>query len=105
MYSWAENTGMQFNAEKFELLRFWVDRDSAPDFYYLVPGGGKIEEKDSLRDLGVRVSRSQILLSDRPSCVFCQQHGWLGPLHLSREGEILDANYSPIPSPAKTGLL
>ena len=54
VYSWAENTGMQFNAEKFELLRFWVDRDSAPDFDYLAPGGGRIEEKDSLRDLGVR---------------------------------------------------
>ena len=47
---------MQFNAGKFELLRFWVDRNSAPDFAYLAPDGGKIEEKDSLRDLGVRVS-------------------------------------------------
>ena len=56
VYTWAEKTGMQFNADKFELLRFWVDRDSAPDFDYLAPGGGKIEEKDSLRDLGVRVS-------------------------------------------------
>ena len=36
--------------------RFWVDRDSAPDILYMAPDGGPIEEKECLRDLGVRVS-------------------------------------------------
>ena len=47
---------MVFNAGKFELLRFWVDRDKAPDILYMAPDGGPIEEKDCLRDLGVRIS-------------------------------------------------
>ena len=47
---------MVFNAAKFELLRFWVDRETAPDILYMAPDGGPIEEKDCLRDLGVRVS-------------------------------------------------
>ena len=56
MYTWAQNIGMVFNAGKFELLRFWVDRETAPDTLYLAPDGGSIEEKECLRDLGVRVS-------------------------------------------------
>ena len=56
IYTWAEEVGMVFNAGKFELLRFWLDRDSAPDILYMAPDGGPIEEKDCLRDLGVRIS-------------------------------------------------
>jgi ribonuclease P/MRP protein subunit RPP40 len=56
IYSWAEDIGMQFNAGKFELVRFWLDHDKAPDILYMAPDGGPIEEKDSLRDLGVRIS-------------------------------------------------
>ena len=47
---------MVFDACKFELLRFWVDRDAAPDILYFAPDGSPIEEKECLRDLGVRVS-------------------------------------------------
>ena len=46
---------MTFNAGKFE-LRFWMDRDRAPDIMYLAPDGGPIEEKESLRDLGVIIN-------------------------------------------------
>ena len=56
LYSWAESVGMLFNAGKFELLRFWQDRGTAPDILYMDPDGGPIEEKDTLRDLGVRIS-------------------------------------------------
>ena len=56
VYSWAEDIGMVFNAGKFELLRFWLDREAAPDILYMAPDGGPIEGKDCLRDLGVRVS-------------------------------------------------
>ena len=56
VYSWAEEIGMKFNAGKFELVRFWLDHDLAPDILYMAPDGGPIEEKDSLRDLGVRLS-------------------------------------------------
>ena len=48
--------GLVFNAAKFELLRFWQNIDDAPDLLYMSPDGGPIEEKDCLRDLGVRVS-------------------------------------------------
>jgi hypothetical protein len=56
VYSWTEEIGMVFNAGKFELLRFWMDRDAAPDILYMAHDGGPIEEKDCLRDWGVRVS-------------------------------------------------
>ena len=47
---------MEFNAGKFELLRFWPSREDAPDILYMAPDGSLIEEKESLRDLGVIVS-------------------------------------------------
>ena len=56
VYNWADTIGMVFNPSKFELLRFWLDRDKAPDIIYMAPDGGPIEEKDCLRDLGVRIS-------------------------------------------------
>ena len=30
MYTWTEEVGMEFNAGRFELLRFWPDRNDAP---------------------------------------------------------------------------
>ena len=47
---------MVFNAGKFELLRFWPNRHKAPDMLYMAPDGGPIEEKECVRDLGVRMS-------------------------------------------------
>ena len=56
LYNWAVNTGMEFNSTKFELLRFWASEEDKPNVNYLAPNGDIIEEKASLRDLGVRVS-------------------------------------------------
>ena len=40
--------GMIFNAGKFKLLQFWLDRDEVPNFLYMTSDGGPIEEKDCL---------------------------------------------------------
>ena len=42
VYEWAAEVGMVFNAGKFELLRFWLDRELATDILYLSPDGGPI---------------------------------------------------------------
>ena len=56
VYGWADEVGMMFNAGKFEVMRFWTNREAAPDILYMAPDGGPIEEKECLRDLGVKVS-------------------------------------------------
>ena len=56
VYQWADEVNMEFNADKFEVLRYWADPASAPDILYMAPDGGPIEEKDSTRDLGVQIS-------------------------------------------------
>ena len=56
VYGWAENVNMMFNSGKFEWVRYSVDMDSAPPFQYTAPDQSHIELKDSLRDLGVRLS-------------------------------------------------
>ena len=35
VYSWSEEVGMVSNAGKLELLRFWLDRDAAPDILFM----------------------------------------------------------------------
>ena len=45
VYTWAEDIGMMFNAGKFELLRFWLDCESAPDILYLAPDGDPLKRK------------------------------------------------------------
>ena len=46
---------MVFNSDKFECLRFWPGKTQKPSSEYLSPDGTPIEEKDSLRDLGVQI--------------------------------------------------
>ena len=47
---------MEFNSKKFEWVRYTVDKDTAPTFQYSAPDGSDIEQKDSLRDLGVMLN-------------------------------------------------
>ena len=56
VYSWADTVNMVFNSGKFEHVRYSVDPTSAPAFQYLSPDQSIIEQKDNLRDLGVRLS-------------------------------------------------
>ena len=56
IYRWAEDTNMIFNADKFEMLRFWPGTAVKPPNIYKDPDGGLIEEKPHLRDLGVEIS-------------------------------------------------
>ena len=56
VYGWANNINMMFNSGKFEWIRYVADTDSAPSFQYTAPDTTPIEQKDNLRDLGVRLS-------------------------------------------------
>ena len=47
---------MVFNSDKFEWIRYSLTPQSAPVFQYLSPAQSTIEQKDNLRDLGVRLS-------------------------------------------------
>ena len=55
IYQWAELVGLQFNAKKFECVRYWPGMEP-PEQSYLSPSGSYIEEKSHLRDLGVEMS-------------------------------------------------
>ena len=43
---------MEFNSKKFQWVRYSA-RSLEPEYQYLAPDGSSIEQKDSLRDLGV----------------------------------------------------
>ena len=46
---------MEFNSKKFEWVRY-SGKSPGPEYQYLAPDGSRIEQKDSLRDLGVVLS-------------------------------------------------
>ena len=56
VYEWAKMVNMHFNTDKFECLRFWARPGDAPMFKYCAPNNLEIEVKQSLRDLGVKIS-------------------------------------------------
>ena len=63
IYNWAEDVAMVFNGDKFEALRYWPVKSSKPETPYLDPEGKVIEEKSSLRDLGVEMGNDCSFLS------------------------------------------
>ena len=56
-YTWQEDNNMDFNEKKFEVLRYGKNLDLKESTDYLTPDcEGTIEEKETLRDLGVIMS-------------------------------------------------
>ena len=59
LYDWQEENNMLFNGSKFEMLRYGKDENLRKNTMYFTPDmEDVIEERDSLRDLGVIMNRS-----------------------------------------------
>ena len=58
VYDWAQRNNMEFNSDKFEVLRYRAKCDSANETSYFANNGLLIEEKTSLRDLGITMSNN-----------------------------------------------
>ena len=57
LYDWQKQNNMEFNSNKFEVLRYGKNDDLKQSTCYLTPNSDDIiEEKESLRDLGIMMS-------------------------------------------------
>ena len=56
VYEWSDLNNMEFNSEKFEVMRYRPPNSTLPSLDYTSYDGKVIEEKTSLRDLGVTLS-------------------------------------------------
>ena len=57
LYKWQENNNMLFNGNKFEILRYGNNTDLKNSTAYFTPDyEDVIEEKDTLRDLGIMIT-------------------------------------------------
>ena len=57
MYEWALNNNMEFNSDKFEVIRYKGKKShTLDDTSYTSNIGNVIEEKSQLKDLGVILS-------------------------------------------------
>ena len=58
VYEWAEVNNMEFNADKFEFIRFGKNDELKNYTNYISSSGEQIQEKDNLRDLGIVMSNN-----------------------------------------------
>ena len=56
VYEWAKTNNMEFNSDKFELLRYHHNSSTQIEASYTADNGSPIEEKEALKDLGVIMS-------------------------------------------------
>lgn len=56
VYDWAESNNMQFNSDKFEFLHYKTQNFPNVSTKYVADNGSPIEEKSSLRDLGITMT-------------------------------------------------
>ena len=56
IYKWAEENEMQFNDKKFESIYYHPNRRTYADQVYRTTDGTAIEQKSSIRDLGIMMS-------------------------------------------------
>ena len=57
IYKWSDTNNLKFNSSKFQALRYGQNKDTK-DFVYKTPTGDNIPDEDSVRDLGVKMSRN-----------------------------------------------
>ena len=91
IYSWAEQNNMLFNNGKFELLRYGNDEDLKNSTYYLSANNEIIEEKETLRDLGI-ILNNQANFDDHVSNICAkvkQKTGWILRTFHSRQPFLL----------------
>ena len=80
LYQWEENNNMKFNGGKFELIRFGSNKEIKEDTLYFTPKHESIiEEKESLRDLGIIISNDMTFSKhvEKVSSKVCQKAGWI----------------------------
>ena len=56
IYQWSEWNNALFNSDKFECLRYGSNSDIKESTHYLSNSGTEIESKETLKDLGVKMS-------------------------------------------------
>ena len=58
IYQWSETNNMQFNANKFECMRYGTNEQIKASTSYFSNSGSIIETKDSVTNLGIMMSSS-----------------------------------------------
>ena len=56
IYQWSENNNMQFNAIKFELIRYRKNTKLKESTSYVAPNWDLLKEKEHVKDLGITMS-------------------------------------------------
>jgi ribonuclease P/MRP protein subunit RPP40 len=92
VYKWKDDANMEFNEEKFEALQYGSITELKEAYNYLTPDAANvIEQKDSLKDLGVIMSASGKFDSHIDTVVkkVRKLMGWFRRSFISRQYEFM----------------
>ena len=89
IYNWAANNNMQFNNDKFELIKF--TQQNLPETIYLASNGTEIKEKTVIKDLGVLISNNATFEDhiNKVSSAARHQASWVLRVFKSRSPELM----------------
>ena len=79
IYQWSKHNNTLFNSDKFECLRYGVDTDIKQSTHYVSDLGSEIEQKSTLKDLGVTMSADATFSAHIAKTIEAAQHkcGWI----------------------------
>ena len=101
VYNWQRENNMLFNDEKFELLRYGKNVEIKSQTTYSGPTGTIIQEKSSIRDLGVTMSNS-LRFNDHLDkvCSVVKNHcGWIYRTFKSRNECLMKSLWNSLIQP------
>ena len=102
LYKWESDNNMKFNGGKFELIRFGQNTELKENTVYFTPNQEDIiEEKESLRDLGVIISNAMTFSNhvDKVCSKVSQKAGWILRTFRSRKTFLLKPLFKSLLQP------
>ena len=102
LYTWQENNKMKFNGSKFEIMRYGSIEYLKENTVYFTPNmESPIEEKDTLRDLGIILTSDMKFKAhiDKVTATVNQKMGWILRTFRSREDYFMKVMWKQLLQP------
>jgi len=101
VYGWQHENNMLFNEKKFELLRYGKNQDIKEATNYIGPLKNQIQEKQSVRDLGIMINNTMTFTDHITKvCNKAKQIcGWIQRTFKTRDKEIMRTLWNSLVQP------
>ena len=98
IYDWAKQMNMEFNDDKFQLMRYGKNQMLKNETHYYAPNGNEIQESNIVKDLGVWTQSDGLFEHHIAKTVqkASQMIGWVLRTFKSRDKETMKTLYKSL---------